>query len=66
VGNRSPRGAPLDCTAILALNGFVYFLSMDGNLAGGLDAKPHLVAANINYRNHDILANNDAFIPLPG
>src|SRR3972149_5532611 len=49
---------------MLALDRFVHFLAMHRNLGGSLDTQPNLVAANIHNRDHDVVADDDAFIAL--
>jgi len=47
-----------------ALDGVVDFLAMDGYFLGGINTQADFVAADIDNRNDDVIANNDALIAL--
>ena len=49
---------------IFPLNRFVHFLAMDGDFGRGFDPQPHLVAANIDDGDLDVVADENAFIAL--
>jgi len=49
---------------ILALNGFVDFLAMNRDFCWGFDSQTHLIAANIDDRDLDVVADENAFISL--
>jgi hypothetical protein len=38
---------------------------MDGDLTGRLDPQPDFIAAYIDNRYDDVVADGDAFVPLP-
>src|SRR4051812_17247760 len=48
--------------AILALDGLVDFLAMDGNVVGAFDAEANLVAANVHNGDDNVIANDEAFV----
>src|SRR6185437_12379577 len=43
----------------------VDFFAMDANFTGGVNAQAHFVAANIDDRNDDVVADDDGLIFLP-
>jgi len=49
---------------ILALNRFVYFLAMNGNLGRGVDAEPDFVAAYIDDGDDDVVTDDNTFVAL--
>jgi hypothetical protein len=51
---------------MLALDCFVNFLTMNGNLGRGFDAQPNFVAANVDDCDLDIVADENTFIALAG
>jgi hypothetical protein len=53
-------------TLIFPLNGFVDFLSVNGNLRGGFDTEADFVAPNIDHGDLDVVTNEDALVTLPG
>jgi hypothetical protein len=56
----------LACQAMFSLNRLIDFLTMDGHFLRRLNAKPNLIASNVNDCNDNLVANHDAFIALPG
>src|SRR5258707_14693678 len=57
-------GFDLGGLAILAPDGVVNFLTVDGDRFGGGDAESHLVAANIDDGDFDVVADNDRLVLL--
>jgi hypothetical protein len=51
---------------ILAVDGFVDFLSMHRDILGGIDAEPYLVASNFDNCHGDVVVNHDGFVFFPG
>jgi hypothetical protein len=49
---------------ILALNRFVYFLAMHGNLSRGVDAEPDFVAAYIDDGDNNVVTDDNTFVTL--
>ena len=49
---------------VLALNGFIDLLAVDGNFRRGIDAQANFVAANIHDGDNNIVADHDAFIAV--
>ena len=49
----------------LALESVMHLFAMDGDCRGSFNPQPHLVAANIDKGEDDILPNDNGFIPLP-
>ncbi len=43
----------------------MHLFAMDGDGRGSFNPQPHLVAANIDNGEDDILPNDNGFIPLP-
>jgi hypothetical protein len=52
--------------SILALDGFVHFLAMDGNLDRGRDPQSNLIAPNIHHGDDDVIADDDTFVAVSG
>src|SRR5438128_583323 len=52
--------------AVLALDGLVHFLAMNGDLRRSIDPQSYLVSANIDHRDLDIIADHDRLISLSG
>ena len=50
----------------LTVNRFPNFLSVDGHVLGGNDAKPHFIAANFHHCYRDVVVNHDALIFFSG
>jgi hypothetical protein len=50
--------------AMFPLNRFVDFLAMNRNFRRGFDAEPDLVAADVDDRNLDVVADENALIAL--
>lgn len=48
----------------LALNRVVNFLTVNRNISWCIDTKSYLIAAYINYRNNDVVADDDAFVSM--
>src|SRR5436189_6462311 len=66
-GDRQPKSASGNFygpNRSFALDRFVHFLAMHGHMRRGLDSETHLVPADVDDRNHDIVANHDAFIAV--
>ena len=59
------RICPDSLSSMLAPDGLVDFVAMDRHLAGRLDPQSHLVAANVDHRHNDLVADHDAFVALP-
>lgn len=53
-------GLPL----ILSLNGFVNFLSMDGDFGRGFDPQANFIATNVDDGDLDIVTDKNAFVAL--
>ena len=51
---------------ILALDGFVHFATVHRNFARRLNPEPNFVAAHVDDRYDDIVANDDTFVALSG
>lgn len=51
---------------MLPLNGFIHFLSMNGNFRGGFNAQADFIAANVHHCDLDVITDENAFIALPG
>ena len=49
---------------MLALDRFINFLAMDGNLGGGFDSQSHLVAPDVNNGDLDVVADENTLIAL--
>jgi hypothetical protein len=49
---------------ILALNGLVHLLSVHGYFRGRVNAQSHFIAADIDNRDNNVVADNDAFVAL--
>src|SRR5262249_10608352 len=60
LGSDRHRSRPL----MFPLNRLVHFLAMHRNLRRGFDPQPHLVAANVDDGDLDIVADENAFIAL--
>jgi hypothetical protein len=59
------------CTALVTgipfpLNGLIDFLTVDRDFRRGLDPQPDFVATNVDDRNHNVITNDNALIPMPG
>lgn len=52
----------LCCGEIFPLDGFVYFVPMDRNMARRIDTHFYIAGADIENRNLNFVANNKAFI----
>src|SRR4051812_2336395 len=63
---RKILGFYLSRRAVFAPDGFVNFFSVDHDVAGSIDPQTHLVAADINHGDFDVVADHDRFIALPG
>jgi hypothetical protein len=57
-------GLQAACLAILALNCVVHLLSVHGDLDWGRDPQSNLIAANINYGDDNVIADDDTFIAV--
>src|ERR1700678_1850774 len=51
---------------VFALNDLINFLPVHRNLGGGFDAQPDFIAADIDDRNDNIVADDDALVALAG
>ena len=51
---------------LLAFNRFVDFLPMHGHLFGSFDPQSDLVAKNLDDRNYDVVAKDDALMSFSG
>ena len=60
------RGLRLARLAVLPLDRLVHLLAVDRYLPWGLDSQPNLVAANIDNRHDNIVADHDALVALSG
>jgi hypothetical protein len=49
---------------VLALDGIVDFLAVDRDFRGGINAKAHFIAADIDNGDNNVVANDDAFVAL--
>ena len=47
-----------------ALNGLVNFLPVYGDRVRSVDPQAHFVSANIDHGDHNIVADNNAFVAL--
>ena len=56
----------LSRAAILSLNRIVNFLAVDRDRLRSLDSEADFVAPDIDNRHHDIVADHDAFVSVPG
>jgi hypothetical protein len=51
---------------IFALNRFVHLAAVDRDLTRRLDAQSHFVAPHVDDGDDDVVADDDAFVTLPG
>src|SRR5688572_32291571 len=63
---RKILGFDLRRFAVFPANGVVNFLAMDADLFGGIDPQAHLVAADVNHGNFDVVADHDRLVALTG
>jgi hypothetical protein len=54
----------LGSLTILSLDCFVYFLAVNWDLDGCIDSQSHLIATDIDHRDHNVIADDDAFIAM--
>ena len=47
---------------MLGMNGGVHFAAMNGDLLGSLNPQTHLVTADFDDRDHDVLVDDDALV----
>src|SRR5438093_11495180 len=52
--------------AVFPLDRLINCLAMHGDVARGVDAQPHFVAADIDNRDDNVVADNDAFVTVSG
>src|SRR4051812_3061739 len=52
--------------AVFTANGIINFLAMDADLFGGIDPQTHLVAADINHGDLDVVSDHDRLVALTG
>src|SRR5687768_7954660 len=50
--------------AVLATDGIVNFLAMDGHVLGGIDAQTDLVAADVNHGDFNVIADHNRLVSL--
>jgi hypothetical protein len=50
---------------VLVLDGVVHLLAVHGHGCGRLDADSHLVAADVDDRELDVVADHDRLVDLP-
>src|SRR3954463_15073890 len=63
---RKILGFDLRRLAVFTANGVVDFFAMDADLFGGIDPQTHLVAADINHGNFDVVSDHDRLVALTG
>src|SRR3954468_5225951 len=63
---RKILGFDLRRLAVFPANGVVNFFAMDADLFWGIDPQTHLVAADINHGNLDVVADHDRLVALTG
>src|SRR5687767_14461429 len=63
---REVLGLDLCRGAVLAPDGVVHFLAMDGDGLGGVDPQTHLVAADVDHGDLDVVADHDRLVALTG
>src|SRR5690606_4972864 len=61
---RKILGFHLGRFTVLPANGVIHFFAMDADLLGGINPQTHLVAADINHGDLDVVADHDRLIPL--
>src|SRR6185437_2757227 len=49
---------------VFALDGFVHLLTVHGYFRGRVNAQSHFIAADIDNRDNNVVADNDAFVAL--
>lgn len=52
-------------TLLVAPNGLVDFITMDGHFLRGLDPETHLIAADFHNDNRNVIVNDDALVLFP-
>lgn len=61
------EGSVAACFALgIPSDGIIDFLTMDGDVPGGIDANPHFVTSNFHDGDSDIIADDDRFVALAG
>jgi len=58
------RSAGLTSATVLTLNRFIHLAAMHWHFLGSVDPKAHLVTADVNNRDYNIVADDDALIAL--
>lgn len=60
VARRLIRSASLP----FSLNRFVDFLPVDGDIGGSINAQPHFIPTDVHDRDHDVVADDNAFVSM--
>src|SRR5262249_61760369 len=54
------------CRGVLAVDGVIDLLAVDGHFLGRDDAQPPLVTADLDARHGDFVVDDDTFVFFPG